>query len=406
MRTVALSVSLSALCAAGALSPARAADAAPIGVTISDKGCEPASVSVGPGKSVFKIKNESKRAVEWEILKGVDVVEERENIIPGFTQTLTATLDAGDYQMTCGLLSNPKGVLTVAAPAAAAAPEAPKAADAKPADAKPADAKPADEKAAKADAPKGPPLSPMDLVGPLAEYKVYVTRQVDAMVTATRAFTDAVKAGKLDDAKALYAPAHEHYERIEPIAELFNDLDGSMDSREDDFEKKAEDPGFLGFHRIEKGLFADKSTAGLAPTADKLMADCLDLQKRITDLTITPKSMVGGAADLIEEVASKKIAGEEDRYSRTDLVDFQANVDGAQKIVTLLVPLVQKRDPALVTRVKANFGKVDAVLGKYRTAHGFESYDKLVPEDRNKLKGPVTALAEDLSTLRGTLGID
>ncbi|RYC32224.1 iron uptake system protein EfeO [Lichenibacterium minor] len=401
MRTVALSVSLSALCAAGALSPARAADAAPIGVTISDKGCEPASVSVGPGKSVFKIKNESKRAVEWEILKGVDVVEERENIIPGFTQTLTATLDAGDYQMTCGLLSNPKGVLTVAAPAAAAAPEAPKAADAKP-----ADAKPADEKAAKADAPKGPPLSPMDLVGPLAEYKVYVTRQVDAMVTATRAFTDAVKAGKLDDAKALYAPAHEHYERIEPIAELFNDLDGSMDSREDDFEKKAEDPGFLGFHRIEKGLFADKSTAGLAPTADKLMADCLDLQKRITDLTITPKSMVGGAADLIEEVASKKIAGEEDRYSRTDLVDFQANVDGAQKIVTLLVPLVQKRDPALVTRVKANFGKVDAVLGKYRTAHGFESYDKLVPEDRNKLKGPVTALAEDLSTLRGTLGID
>ena len=404
MKTAALSVSLAALCAAGALSAARAADAAPVGVTISDKGCEPASVSVIPGKSVFKIKNDSKRAVEWEILRGVDVVEERENIIPGFTQTLTATLDSGDYQMTCGLLSNPKGVLTVAA---AEAPQ-PVAQAPKPAAeaTKPAEAKPGDDKAAKADVPKGPPLSPMDLVGPLAEYKVYVTRQVDAMVASTKAFTEAVKAGKVDEAKALYTPAHERYERIEPIAELFNDLDGSMDSREDDFEKKAADPAFLGFHRIEKGLFADKSTAGLAPVADKLMADCLDLQKRITDLTITPKSMVGGAADLIEEVASKKISGEEDRYSRTDLVDFQANVDGAQKIVTLLDPLVQKRDPALVTRVKANFGKVDAVLAKYRTAHGFESYDKLVPEDRNRLKGPVTALAEDLSTLRGTLGID
>ena len=438
MKTAALSVSLAALCAAGALSAARAADAAPVGVTISDKGCEPATVSVGPGKSVFKIKNDSKRAVEWEILKGVDVVEERENIIPGFTQTLTATLDAGDYQMTCGLLSNPKGVLTVAAgdapatvtpvaatvtpvaatetPAAAAptpttvAPPAPAvAAPAAPAAAAPAQlaaAKPADDKAAKAEAPKGPPLSPMDLVGPLAEYKVYVSKQVDAMVIATKAFTDAVKAGKLDDAKALYAPAHEHYERIEPIAELFNDLDGSMDSREDDFEKKAQDPGFLGFHRIEKGLYADKATTGLAPVADKLMADCLDLQKRITELTITPKSMVGGAADLIEEVASKKIAGEEDRYSRTDLVDFQANVDGAQKIVALLNPLVQKRDAALVSRVKGNFAKVDSLLGRYKTAHGFESYDKLTPEDRNKLKGPVTALAEDLSTLRGTLGID
>ena len=369
-----LTVSLAALCAAGALGAARAADVAPVGVVISDKGCEPANVAVAPGKSVFKIKNDSRRAVEWEILKGVDVVEERENIIPGFTQTITATLDAGDYQMTCGLLSNPKGVLTVAATGAA-------------------EAKPA-------------AVSPMDLVGPLAEYKVYVGREVDALVTETRAFTEAVKAGKLAEAQKLYAPTRQHYERIEPVAELFNDLDGSMDSREDDFEKKAEDPAFTGFHRIEKGLFGDKSTAELAPFADKLMADAEDLHKRISGLSITPKSMVGGAADLIEEVASKKISGEEDRYSRTDLFDFQANVDGAQKIVALLDPLVQKRDPALVTRVKGNFAKVDAVLAKYRDGQGFESYDKLAPEDRNRLKGPVTALAEDLSTLRGTLGID
>ena len=371
-----LTVSLAALCAAGALGAARAADVAPVGVTISEAGCEPANVAVAPGKSVFKIKNASQRAVEWEILKGVDVVEERENIIPGFTQTLTATLDAGDYQMTCGLLSNPKGVLTVAAGGPAAA-----------------EAKPG-------------AVSPMDLVGPLAEYKVYVSREVDALVTETRAFTAAVKAGKLAEAQKLYAPTRQHYERIEPVAELFNDLDGSMDSREDDFEKKAEDPAFTGFHRIEKGLFGDKSTAGLAPVADKLMADAEELHKRVSGLTITPKSMVGGAADLIEEVASKKISGEEDRYSRTDLFDFQANVDGAQKIVALLDPLVQKRDPALVARVKGNFAKVDGVLAKYRTGEGFESYDKLAPEDRNRLKGPVTALAEDLSTLRGTLGID
>ena len=117
--------------------------------------------------------------------------------------------------------------------------------------------------------------------------------------------------------------------------------------------------------------------------------------------------MVGGAADLIEEVASKKISGEEDRYSRTDLWDFQANVDGALKIVTLLDPLVVKRNPELAARVNDNFAKVDAVLTKYKAPHGgYVSYDKLDPQDRNKLKGPVTALAEDLSTLRGTLGID
>jgi iron uptake system component EfeO len=145
----------------------------------------------------------------------------------------------------------------------------------------------------------------------------------------------------------------------------------------------------------------------LTPIADKLMADALDLQKRIDGLTVAPKDVVGGAADLIEEVASKKITGEEDRYSRTDLWDFQANVDGAQKIVTLLNPLIVKQDPKLSARLHDNFAKVDVILAKYRTKDGgFESYEKLSDHDRTAFKGPVTALAEDLSALKGTLGVE
>src|ERR1700683_5598427 len=246
------------------------ADAAPIApgpimITLTNAGCDPAKVDVTAGKNTFNIKNESTHSVEWEILKDVMVVDERENILPGFAQTLTTTLDAGDYAMTCGLRSNPKGILTVAATNAAPA-------------------KP----------------SPMDLVGPIAEYKVYVKGEVDTLVNETKKLTDAVKAGKLAEAQKLYAPAHLRYERIEPIAELFNDLDGSMDSREDDFDKKAEDPKFLGFHRIAKGILPDKSPAGRAPIADKLMADALDLQQRIAELPIPPKNLVGGAAELIE----------------------------------------------------------------------------------------------------------
>lgn len=256
---------------------------------------------------------------------------------------------------------------------------------------------------AHADTPKIPTDQ---LDQPIVHYKSYITSEVNALVKDTQVFVDAVKANKLAEAQAAYAPAHQHYERIEPVAELFNDLDGRMDAREDDFEKKAEDPNFSGFHRIEKGLFADKSTAGLAPLADQLMKDTLELQKRLADLKITPKAFVGGTAELIEEVASKKITGEEDRYSRTDLWDFQANVDGAQKIVSLLQPMLVKEDPALHKKIDANFSKVDQILAKYRTKKGFESYEKLTDKDRLALKGPITALAEDLSTLRGLFGID
>lgn len=343
-----------------------------VNVTVNDTQCEPMQLTVPAGKTRFVVRNASQKGLEWEILKGVMVVEERENIAPGFTQKMTATLEPGEYDMTCGLLSNPKGKLIVTA--AGAAP------------------------AAKPDA--------LALVGPIAEYKVYVMSEVSQLVIQTQAFTDAVKRGDLAAARALYAPARSHYERIEPIAELFSDLDGSIDAREDDFEQKAADPAFTGFHRLEKILFADNTTEGGAPFADRLLKDTQALQQRITDLTFPPNKVVGGAAGLIEEVAASKISGEEDRYSRTDLWDFQANIDGAQKIVALLRPLLTKTDPALLAQIDGNFSKVEGLLAKYRTAQGFESYEKLTTADRNAMKGPITALAEDLAKLRGVLGLD
>lgn len=285
---------------------------------------------------------------------------------------MTANLEPGEYDMTCGLLSNPKGKLTVTAAATAG------------------DGKP----------------SVLDLVGPIAEYKVYVSQEVDGLVKQTKRFTDAVKAGNLAEARTLYAPTRQHYERIEPIAELFSDLDGSIDAREDDYEKKAEDPNFTGFHRLEKALFADNTTNGMNDYADRLYRDTVELQKRITGLTFPPSKVVGGAAGLIEEVAASKISGEEDRYSRTDLWDFQANVDGAQKIVNLLRPLLIKANGALLAKIDANFKTVDGVLAKYKIGDGYASYEKLTDADRNALKGPITALAEDLSQLRGVLGLD
>ena len=86
--------------------------------------------------------------------------------------------------------------------------------------------------------------------------------------------------------------------------------------------------------------------------------------------------------------------------------DFQANIDGAQKIVDLLRPLIAKEDNTLLGKVDDNLKKVHTTLAKYRNAEGFESYEKLTDADRNALKGPITALAEDLAKLRGVLGLN
>lgn len=340
-------------------------------VTVNARACDPEDMTVPAGKVTFSIVNKSMRALEWEILTGVMVVDERENIAPGFTQKLTTTLEPGDYEITCGLLSNPKGKLHVTG-------------------AMPVSVKP----------------RLVDLIGPMAEYKVYLGGEAAALGAATVKFADAIKAGDLDAARKLYAPARVHYESIKPIAELFADLDAAIDANAGAYEKKEADPGFGGFHRIEYGLFVQSNTAGLAPLADKLTADIAQLGDRLKTLSIPPDKMASGAASLIEQVASSKIAGEGGRYSRTDLWDIQANVDGARKIFDLLHPLLAKADDTLTNRIDGDFSATGAILARYRAADGsLATYEKVSEDDRTALQQAMTTLANDLAGLSGALGL-
>lgn len=354
-----------------------AAPAAPtanpdVAVAVTDTACEPGSLTVPAGKITFIISNKSSRPLEFEILKGVLVVEERENIAPSFTQKLTTTLEAGDYDMICGLLSNPRSKLTVTPNANAQA----------------------------AAIPVG------QLEAPIAQYKAYVLDETKAFVEKTEVFVAAINAGDMNKAKALYASTRAHYERIEPIAELFSDLDASIDARADAYKKVEKDPEFTGFHRLEYALWSEKSLKNMKPIADKLLSDVKALQTQIVGLNFPATKVVGGAGVLIEEVANGKISGEEERYSHTDLSDFDANMTGSKKIVDLFRPLIEKADPALLKKTDDNFASVETILSKYKQGDTWASYDKLTEADRKALAAPVTVLAEDLSKLRGLLGLN
>lgn len=343
-------------------------------VTITKRTCEPNEIVVPAGRTTFRIVNNSDRPVEWEILDGVMVVEERENIAPGFSQTMTAKLAPGTYAITCGLLSNPRGTLRAVASAETAS-----------------------EMAA------GP--TPAAFVAPLAEYRVYLTLESAAFAEATRAFSDAVKAGDLERAKALYAPARAPYKRMQPVVERIGDLDTAIDARADYFERREEDENFGGFHRLEYGLFARGSTEGLAGVADKLQADATAVRPRLREITVSPEAMATGAARVIGQIAEEKGSGADNRYSHTDLADFQATLEGARKIADLLLPLAAPANPGLPGTVVARFDEVEATLGWFRQGDGFVSYERLGPEDRAEIAGRMRALADEIDRLNAALGL-
>jgi iron uptake system component EfeO len=236
-------------------------------------------------------------------------------------------------------------------------------------------------------------------------YKTWVIAEVEALVADTRRFTDAVRAGNLREAKGQFAPSRVRWERIEPIAGLVEEIDGKVDARVDDFEG-VDDPTFTGWHRIEYHLWELGSTKGTKGFADQLDADIATLNRQIKTLEFPPAAVALGPAELIEEVSQGKITGEEDRYSRTDLWDFDANVDGSRKLFELLTPALRAKDAALVDEITAGFDDVQSSLSEYSlTGGGFRPYPALVAGDKQRMQAQLAALSEKLSRIPGVLGL-
>jgi iron uptake system component EfeO len=333
-------------------------------VEVTDDGCKPSPDSVKAGSVTFKVTNKnSGKVTEAELKRDNVIIGEKENLTPGLSGSFTLKLKAGRYAMVCPNAKQDSWEFIVTGDGGAGSLD---------------------------------PAVTAALDQATAGYQQYVTGEVAKLIPATKKFTDAVRAGDVGQAQKLYAPARFFYEEIEPVAESFGDLDPEIDARADDVQ---DDPSkWSGFHRLEKALWEDKSLAGMAPVADKLDADVVKLQGLVATTTYQPAQLANGATELLNEVATSKITGEEDRYSHTDLSDFEGNVVGARKAFDLLKPALVKLDANLAASIESRFGDVVAALDPYKLGDGgYVDYSTVDEDKRRVLIQKVNALAEPLS---------
>ena len=240
-----------------------------------------------------------------------------------------------------------------------------------------------------------------DLSKETSDYKKFVEEQIDMLLKDTENFAQLLKDGKLDEAKEAYPLIRMAYERSEPIAESFGESDVKIDYRLADFKEEFKtEEGWKGFHRIEKILWEENTTKGTEKYADELVNDIKELKAKITTIEVTPDLMLTGAIDLLNEVSTQKITGEEEIFSHTDLYDFRANIEGAQKIFELFRPKLEKKDAKLVATLDTEFKAVNDLLNKYMTDDKhYKLYTDLTKEDTKALAEAVTKLGEPLSQM-------
>jgi iron uptake system component EfeO len=324
--------------------------------TLTDSGCDPHNATVAAGPIDFRVENGgSSKVTEMEVLDGETILGERENITEGLNGSFALTLEEGEYTLRCNGGDEEDGTLKVTGKLKSQnSPEVEKA---------------------------------------IAGYRAYLEQNTAELVAKTQPFVDAVVAGEIEQAKALYPAARIPYERIEPVAESFGDLDPRIDARENDVPKSE----FGGFHRIEKALWEEGTTKGMPPVAEQLQADVEELAQKVKGVKLQAVQIANGANELLSEVSASKITGEEERYSHIDLVDFQANVEGSQVAFESVEPILSAADPKLAKQIEADFRAVYKSLDPYRRGDGFVLYGALTQSDTRKLAQVIDTLAEELS---------
>lgn len=385
---------LTALALTGCVAKSELAQA--IAVEISDDACAVATGTAPAGAVTFSLTNSGSDVNEFEILAEdqLRIVGEKENVTPGQTVDFTAQLEPGTYYTACKFqqVGAPVGLaeFTVTGEASAVS---------------------ADEQALSDQA--------------VTEYLAYVRSQTSELLPLVQQLADAYAAGDDEAARALFATARVPYERIEPTAEAFGDLDPKIDFREVD--AVADGLDWTGFHRIEKDLWAPKpgelnsdgqdALKGWAPStpeerkayADALVADVTQLHELVTDsaFAVSLADISNGAIALLDEVAAGKITGEEDWWSGTDLSDVAANVQGAGVAFGAVRALAESKGDvgtALADEIDGRFTALEDELAKYGSLDaGFVDYATLTDADRKALSDRVNALAEPLSQLTATV---
>ncbi|MFP3465806.1 iron uptake system protein EfeO [Leifsonia sp. SIMBA_070] len=354
------------------------ATAEAIAVTLSDTACTVSTNTAKAGPITFQVTNTGADVNEFELLATdkLRIVGEKENIGPGTTVNYVVQLEQGDYFSACrkGMVGNPTHVAAFTVTAGS-----------------------------------GTTVSQSEskqVAQAVSDYTGYVKDQSGALLTATKAFAAAYAGGDDAGARSQYASARSYYERIEPTAEQFGDLDPALDLREADL---AQGQTWTGWHRIEKDLWAP---AGYTPAdaatrtqlADQLVADTQKLYDLVhaKGFTLTIDQISNGAIGLMEEVAGSKITGEEEAFSHTDLEDFQANLEGAQVAYGVVRDLASKKGGAgadVVSKLDSEFATVAKTLAQYKSGDGFVSYTTLSTDQVKELSDQVNALSEPLSRL-------
>lgn len=339
--------------------------------------CAPGWKAPPSGTDTFQVRNRTPGTMDVQLLAtgGQLTYAEIPTLGPGTTLALTVTLRPGRYTWQCASLS---GALYESDPAQVRGP-------------------------AVAATPGYIDVRPDDLSAAVDTYRDDVTAGLATLATATDLLRADVDRGNVAAAQTQWLVAHLDYERLGAAYDTFGDFDDEIDGRADGLPGGVNDADFTGFHRLEYGLWDGEAQATLAPVAGQLDGFVHGLVAAFPHQIMLSTDLPLRAHEILENALQFELTGDTDEGSGSNLATVRANVDGTLTTLDALTPLLNTRNPQLLSTLENGLDRLAAMLDTYDAGGRWAPVEQLTTPQRERLDGMTGQLLEQLSIVPDSL---
>lgn len=246
------------------------------------------------------------------------------------------------------------------------------------------------------------PIAAARFARPVKEYKAYAHGWIERAIVDAKALGAALGGSSRADARAAWEKAWGDYMHLGADYGLFGRLEEELDGTAGGAKAAASNPDFVGFRRLEWGIWTGRPLGSLASYDQRLVADLKRLRAELPGVEIDALDYATRGHEIVEDAQRDLMSGMDVPWSHQGVLGTAAAVASAEEVFTTLKPLLSGREDT-ETEVEYWLARLHDLFGSLRHGGAYPSTTRMGTEERERLNGYVAGALSALQMVPSTL---
>ncbi len=246
------------------------------------------------------------------------------------------------------------------------------------------------------------PLPARRFAKPVKEYKAYAHGWIERTIVDARALGGALAGGSRADARRAWEKAWGDYMHLGADYGLFGKLEEELDGTAGGPKTSPSDPDFVGFRRLEWGIWTGRPLRSLTSYDQRLVADLTRLRAALPGVEIDALDYATRGHEIVEDAQRDLLNGMDVPWSHQGVVGTAAAIASAEEVFTTLKPLLSGRENT-EPEVEYWLDRLHGLFASLRHDGRYPGTTQMGTEEHERMNGYVAGALSALEMVPSTL---